>query len=174
MHSLALKTAESITIRDAHTNDVTTLIALGKTIWNMHYPGIISREQIDYMLAQFYTPEAFTAQIGNPECRTFLLHHNDAPAGFAQLEKQSEAHWHIHKFYIDTKLHGTGLGSTLMAHILKECAPKKLTLLVNRKNFSAINFYFSRGFSIDGIRDGDIGSGFATEDFYMKREQRHG
>jgi ribosomal protein S18 acetylase RimI-like enzyme len=43
-----------ITIQPATADDIPTLRALARRIWDEYYPGIISREQIDYMLARMY------------------------------------------------------------------------------------------------------------------------
>lgn len=43
-----------ITILPATQDDIPTLRALARCIWHEYYPGIISREQIDYMLGRMY------------------------------------------------------------------------------------------------------------------------
>ena len=43
-----------ITIQPATPDDIPALRALARRIWHEYYPGIISREQIDYMLARMY------------------------------------------------------------------------------------------------------------------------
>ena len=43
--------------------DIPALIELAGIIWRHHYPGMISMEQIDYMLAERYTPEIGRAHV---------------------------------------------------------------------------------------------------------------
>lgn len=44
-------------------SDIAAVIDLAGVIWRHHYPGIVSMEQIDYMLAQRYTPAVIRAQM---------------------------------------------------------------------------------------------------------------
>ena len=44
-------------IKPARVEDLPAIRELAAIIWHAHYPGIISREQIDYMLARMYALE---------------------------------------------------------------------------------------------------------------------
>jgi len=52
-----------IIIQPATLDDIPTLRALARRIWLEYYPGIISREQIDYMLARMYSAKALRREI---------------------------------------------------------------------------------------------------------------
>ncbi|MEK7844177.1 MAG: GNAT family N-acetyltransferase, partial [Pseudomonadota bacterium] len=48
-------------------SDTHALSTLAERIWHHHYDGIISLEQIDYMLAQRYHPLLIQQQISNQD-----------------------------------------------------------------------------------------------------------
>jgi ribosomal protein S18 acetylase RimI-like enzyme len=45
-----------------------------------------------------------------------------------------------------------------------------MRLQVNRQNYTAINFYFKLGFTIERVADFDIGHGFFMNDFVMLKQ----
>jgi len=51
------------TIQPATADDIPTLRALARRIWLDYYPGIISREQIDYMLARMYAAKTIRREL---------------------------------------------------------------------------------------------------------------
>jgi hypothetical protein len=66
--------------------DIAAVIGLAGVIWRHHYPGIVSMEQIEYMLAQRYTPALIRAQMqsGSAWWDKALL--DARTIGFAQYE----------------------------------------------------------------------------------------
>ena len=44
-------------IRQATTDDCSAISTLAHSIWHSHYPGIITVQQIDYMLSKMYSVE---------------------------------------------------------------------------------------------------------------------
>ena len=54
-----------ITILPATLEDIPTLRALAHRIWHEYYPGIISGEQIDYMLARMYDATTIRREMAN-------------------------------------------------------------------------------------------------------------
>ena len=51
------------TILPATADDIPVLRDLAQRIWHAHYSGIISREQIDYMLARMYAAEVIRSEL---------------------------------------------------------------------------------------------------------------
>ena len=50
-------------IIQATETDLPAIARLAEVIWRAHYPGIISTEQIDYMLARMYSLETMREEI---------------------------------------------------------------------------------------------------------------
>jgi hypothetical protein len=55
---------------------------LAHEIWHRHYPGIITVEQIDYMLAHGYSREALSAYVTDPTRGLVIAERDGKPLGF--------------------------------------------------------------------------------------------
>ena len=53
---------ESMTIRPARVGDIVVIIGLAERIWRVAYAGMISDEQIDFMLGWMYSPQEIEDQ----------------------------------------------------------------------------------------------------------------
>lgn len=154
-------------IRPADTRDIPLIYEIAARIWRIHYPSIISHEQIDYMLHRFYSPEALTHQMQNGD-RFYMIAVNGINSGYLSESSISPGNYFLHKFYIDPALQGKGLGKYVFNSIFN--AKKDLQtvrLNVNRLNYKSINFYFRLGFFIEKTTDIDIGDGYFMNDFIM-------
>jgi ribosomal protein S18 acetylase RimI-like enzyme len=153
----------------ADTGAVRIIAGLADKIWRKHYRTIISEDQIAYMLEKMYSAESLLEQINTGQEFT-LVYRNDIPLGYISVSKKDGGHYFIHKFYIDTDEQSKGIGTAVMNYIsayYKDAGSFGLT--VNRKNFTAINFYFKNGFRIKSVEDFDIGCGYLMEDFVMEK-----
>lgn len=155
-------------LRPATTNDIPTIRDLAHAIWWAHYPGIISPEQIEYMLEQMYSADALHRQMTEEAVQFWMVEPTKPPIGFIAVGNQGDGLYFIHKFYLQRDEHGKGLGSTAF-HTLMEHYPdlRELRLTVNRQNFKSINFYFKIGFRIEKCVDMPIGQGHVMNDFVM-------
>jgi diamine N-acetyltransferase len=168
MISPAQATAPSPLIREMQPSDIPAVSQLAERIWRAHYPGIISSEQIEYMLALMYSPASLKEQVQKGH-RFWLIEDNAALAGYIAVEPKEPGHFFIQKLYVEQVAPRRGLGSALLNHAISVFKPRTLSLAVNRKNYKAINFYFKHGFTIEQPVVNDIGGGFVMDDFKMKR-----
>ena len=155
--------------RTATDKDVPLINSLAQKIWRLHYPSIITQQQIEFMLEKMYSPEALIKQM--EEGHLFILcYADDKPSGYCSYNKQENGNYFLHKMYIDSTQHRKGMGTWFLNEVFgKVNDMKNLRLTVNRKNFTAINFYFKNEFIIEAVKDFDIGSGFWMNDFVMTR-----
>lgn len=156
-----------IEIKKATPGDLQALSDLARKIWQDTYVHNIGQEQVDYMLALFYSPSVLSEKIKTGH-EIYSIFSDKILIGYIHLESRVNDYF-IHKFYIDTSLQHKGIGSFTMAFILQKLTIEKkpLRLHVNRKNFKAINFYFKNGFTIEDYADFDIGQGYFMNDFIM-------
>jgi ribosomal protein S18 acetylase RimI-like enzyme len=154
-------------VREATLQDIPLIRSMARSIWMAVYPSIISIEQIEYMLERGYSDQAIAEQMS--EGHHFLIPSlKDEPTGFLSYSHQGENRYFLHKFYIDPQQHRGGLGGRLFLYLLqREPDLKEIRLTVNRQNFKAINFYFRNGFTIEEVKDFDIGNGYVMNDFIM-------
>lgn len=154
--------------------DLPAISELAGAIWRACYPGIISSEQIDYMLARMYAPAVLREEIRSQGIRYDLLLADGKPAGFASYGPASEASvMKLHKLYLLPELHGHGLGSRLLQHCEQEvraAGAHRLILSVNKRNARAIAAYRRNDFVIAESVVTDIGGGFVMDDCIMAKE----
>jgi len=153
--------------------DLPAISELAGVIWRACYPGIITYEQIDYMLARMYSLDVLRNEIRSQGIRYDLLLVEDKPAGFASYGPTSEpGAMKLHKLYLLPEMQGRGLGSRLLQHIEREVrnlGARRLILSVNKRNTKAIKTYQRNGFVIAESVVTDIGGGFIMDDYVMAK-----
>jgi diamine N-acetyltransferase len=158
----------SVHITKAEEKDIKPISDLAKIIWNQHYPEIITREQIDYMLNKMYSAESLKEQMEKQHHEFFIISRDEKEIGFVSVSKSDgNGSYFLHKFYILQDKAATGVGTEAFHKLLKQLHPTEIKLTVNRQNYRSINFYFKNGFKIERVADFDIGNGFVMNDFVM-------
>ena len=138
-------------IRRAKIDDASVIHSLANEIWWHTYRGIISDEQIRFMLEDMYSEAVLNRQLD--EDRKFLLaEHDSTPLGFAEYSftNPEEKVFKVHKLYIIPSEQGKGIGKKLLEHISNLAGMDGgniLELNVNRGN-PAVSFYKKLGFEI--------------------------
>ncbi|HWD16473.1 MAG TPA: GNAT family N-acetyltransferase [Casimicrobiaceae bacterium] len=153
--------------------DIPVVQSLAGEIWRRHYPGILSREQIEYMLAHGYSRDALVRFVTDDDAGLALAEIDDRPVGFAAWYRVDDATTKLDKLYVLPAHHGAGVGRALIEHVAalaREQGSSSLTLNVNRNNAGAIRAYERCGFAIRSRGDFPIGGGFVMEDFIMVRK----
>jgi ribosomal protein S18 acetylase RimI-like enzyme len=161
----------------AEAENIVEIAEIARKTWYVVYPDIITTEQIEFMLKKFYDAEVLSKTVGSSEHLFLLIQllEEGKNIGFLHFSQTSEAAWHLQKFYILPEYHKQNFGSQAFETALDELrnfapiVPKEIRLNVNRINFKAINFYFKNGFTIEELKDIDIGDGFFMNDFIMLR-----
>lgn len=163
----------SVRIVPLHEDDIPELIRLARAIWFQHYPGIITAEQIEYMLGQRYTPALIGEQLRTPTCWWDKLLVDGTFVAFTQYELGKEAGtMKLDKLYVHADLRGRGYGSLLIRHIEARAAQigcTRLELQVNKHNDKSIAMYRGYGFEVARSAVFDIGGGFVMDDYVMRK-----
>jgi len=154
--------------------DLSAIAKLAGIIWRACYPGIITHEQIDHMLAQMYALDTTRDEIQSQGIRYDRLLVGDEFVGFASYGPMEQAAiFKLHKLYLLPELQGRGLGSLLLQHCEREVrrlGARRLILSVNKRNSKAIAAYQRNGFvTVESVVT-DIGHGFVMDDFIMAKE----
>lgn len=159
-------------ILPANSSHLQEIKDLAHNIWHEHYPSIISREQINYMLQLDYDIPKLQLDL---ESGVFLdrLVVDDQLQGFAAYGKTDLAgQIKLHKLYLNSPYHGKGLGSAFLHHIESVCRTsgyKIIVLQVNKTNELAIRSYLRNGYHKQQEIVVDIGQGFVMDDFLMAK-----
>lgn len=165
----------SLTFRPATGADVETIRALADRIWHACYPGIITPEQIRYMLAWMYAPHKLAAELQHG-VRYELALLDGTVAGYLAHELQADgAVLHLNKLYLVPELQGRGHGQVMLAHVFaiaRAAGARTVELRVNKANHRAVRAYQRAGFTVAESLCQDIGGSFKMDDYVMRREIR--
>ncbi len=165
---------QTVRISAVSEQDVDAVSQLAREIWYLHYPGIITVSQIDYMLAQRYQPAAIASQIKTNQAWWDKIAVDTVLAGFAGCEVGTDpASVKLDKLYVHPRLQGHGLGYALVQHVEARAREKgfsRLYLQVNKGNTASIAFYLRAGFAVTDKVIVEIGNGYVMDDFVMSRQ----
>ena len=158
----------------ARPDQLSIVGSLAHDIWHRYYPSIISKAQIDYMLRQRYSADAMEERFKIRGTTMLIAWLGPLAVGFAvqSIPEDTLDEVTLDAFYLHPDHHRRGLGRVFMEQVVDHLhhQPRNtLALNVNRRNITAINFYFRQGFIIRSAVDVNLGHGFVGDDFVMAR-----
>lgn len=158
-------------IRLATEADIPQLRELAARIWHACYPGIITVEQIEYMLDWMYSEEKIREELR--EGFTWELAEIEGePIGFQSYHLDGQRRCKLNKLYLLPDHQGQGHSRTMLQHVCaaaREMEATEVWLQVNKKNTRAIAAYEKFGFHIAEEKSFDIGRGFVMDDCLMAK-----
>jgi len=153
--------------------DAAAIAALARDVWYATYPGIISLEQIEYMLDERYTPEVIRREIEAGVAGWDQVVEDGRPIAFVSyLPGESPGDLKVDKLYVAEEAQRKGYGGLLLDHVAevgRDRGFQWLILAVNKRNEQAIRAYRKHGFWVREAVTKDIGQGFVMDDFIMER-----
>ena len=156
----------------ATTDDLPEIAALAAVVWREAYPGIISSEQIEYMLACMYDLGEMRCQMAKGTVFLRLLDAGGLIGFAAHSPTVSQTERKLDKLYLHPDHQRHGHGSRLLGRVMdaaRALGCTSLMLTVNKRNPKAIAAYERNGFTIRDSVIADIGGGFVMDDFVMVR-----
>jgi ribosomal protein S18 acetylase RimI-like enzyme len=163
-----------ISITTATPEDLPEIAGLARVIWYEHYPGIITLDQIEYMLERGYATEVMRREIESEGIHYDLLRADGKPIGFISYGAYSDdAEIKVHKLYILAAHHRKGYGRLLLQSaetFAKVQGITTLVLNVNKNNNGSIAAYLKIGFEIRESIFVDIGQGYDMDDFVLSKD----
>ena len=155
----------------ATEKDIPLIRDLAEKSWKSAYAELLSKEQIDYMLAEMYSVEEISAHLQNRNYHYYLILNENIAEGFIGFEHHYEPKTtKLHRIYLLENAKGKGFGKTALNFIKKqtsESGDSRIILNVNKEN-SAKSVYESQGFNIYEEGVFDIGNGFVMDDYLME------
>lgn len=149
------------------------LCALAKEIWNEYSICFTTQEQIDYMLEKFQSEDVVKSQINFQNYRYYFMEEDGENFGYFAVQKQKE-NLFLSKIYIRKDFRGKGYArkafTNAIVPLAKELELPKISLTVNKYNFSSILAYEKLGFvRVDSVET-DIGNGYVMDDYIYEFE----
>ncbi len=157
-------------IKFKKVENIKELAALASGIWHEYWVGLLSSEQIDYMVEKFQSEKAIKNQINNENYEYYFIIYEDKNVGYFGISYKKD-YLFLSKLYIkkDFRHHGFGTEAfDKIKRIAVDAGYKKIILTVNKYNTNTINAYKKWGLkTIDAVVS-DIGNGFVMDDFIME------
>ena len=164
----------AVEIRALTGADIDALRNLARSIWHAHYSDIISVAQIEYMLAERYSPAVLQTELASETIWWDLLWCRGVLTAFSSyMLTECPDEMKLDKLYVHPRHQRQGHGGQLIERALTRCRSQgraRLTLAVNKRNYSAIASYRKHGFAIERAVVKDIGGGFVMDDYIMVRK----
>ena len=155
----------------AKTDDIALIQQLARTSWESAYAEILSKEQIDYMLAEMYSTAEISSHLTTPNYHYFLIENNEKPVGFIGFQHHYEpGTTKLHRVYLIPEAKGLGFGKAAINFLKEktgETGNKRIILNVNKNN-SSRKIYESQGFNVYDEGVFDIGGGYVMDDYLME------
>lgn len=162
----------STRFRPATGADISRLRELAHKIWWECYPGIITPEQIRFMLEWMYGEREIGRQIGEGIAWEVIETAEGSAIGFLSYHAEPDGRVKLEKLYVLPAMQGMGIGGRALAHVLeraKELGATSLWMQVNKQNKKAIAAYLKAGFQIAKEAVFEIGGGYVMDDYLMER-----
>ena len=162
----------NIQIRRVTPPDVPAISALAREIWQATYPGIITQEQIDFMLEQRYGHERLYDDLEDADKWLDQAFYDGRRVGFAFSEIR-KGEFKLDKLYIPPDVQRKGVGGQLIEHVAaraRKLGYPCVVLAVNKRNVNAIGSYRKYGFVVRESIVDDIGRGFVMDDYVMEKK----
>lgn len=150
---------------------VKSVAALADEIWHEWFPGIISAEQIDYMVEKFQSEKAVTEQFEKGGYRYYLILKGSTYIGYTAIRGDSDGRLFLSKIYIKKEYRGNGYAREVFEFMKEYCREngfKAIWLTVNKHNDHASAVYEKCGFRIVGEDVTDIGNGYVMDDYFFQ------
>ena len=139
-----------MTIRPALVADIPLLQSLAHKIWHSCYPGIITPEQIEFMLAWMYSERKIREEI-DAGVAWEIVEDDGRSIGFLAYELEPDHRVKLHKLYLLPEEQGRGHSPKLLAHVFdraRALGGGEVWLQVNKGNSRAVGAYRKAGFHI--------------------------
>ena len=158
-------------ITKAVAQDIPLIQDVASQSWRKHYPGILSNEQIEYMLEQMYSETELQNHFENPNYHYYLLGDKEKTLGIMGFENHyQEKTTKLHRIYLLEEAKGKGLGKDALQFLkeqAKNSGDERIILNVNKQNPSYY-FYVSQGFKVYEEGVFEIGNGYVMDDYLME------
>ena len=164
----------AIRIRPAHDDDIADVQQLAGAIWRVHYPGIVSAAQIDYMLARGYASDVLAGFPRPVRSRARARHRRRRAGRFrrvvpARRLERGQARQALRRAVAAAAGPRRAFAGARGGQRARRRRATTLILNVNKRNAQAVRAYEKHGFAIRESVVVDIGEGFVMDDFVMAR-----
>lgn len=149
---------------------VPVLASLAEEIWNQHFPSILTKQQIDYMVENFQSEKAMRKQLENGYEYYFMTVDGEEQ-GYFGIQPQEDGTLFLSKLYLRVTQRKNGYARKafeFMKEVCRKRGYKSIWLTVNKHNDDTIAVYKRFGMEIVRSQVADIGNGFVMDDYVFE------
>lgn len=142
---------------------------LARDIWHEAYAGMITSEQIVYMLDLMYADLVITGEMAAGIIWE-IIEYDALPCGFISYGLADNNNVKLSKLYVHRHARGKGIAQAALQRIIAYAQANRRTsvyLTVNKQNRRAVRAYQKNGFVIAESAVFDIGNGYVMDDYIM-------
>ena len=157
------------TFHPAASGDAALLRSLAEHIWRESYAGVVSAEQMAYMIERMYSQETIARELGEGVCWELVRLDAEA-AGYHSITFGADGVAKLNKLYLLPALQGRGLGQEMLWRVFAlavERGAREVRLQVNKANLRAQRAYERFGFRRIDEAVFDIGGSYVMDDYIM-------
>lgn len=155
-------------LNEHDSQSVNEMSKMATAIVREHFDPIIGKQQNNYMLAMFQTPEAIHHQLQNGY-RYYFAKNDNKNIGFLAFYPKKDCVY-LSKFYLYQSERGKGYSHAMLDFVKQETLKENLhaiELNVNKHNDACIA-YEHLGFHIIKSEKNDIGHGYYMDDYVYR------
>ncbi len=159
-----------VTFKKATTEDIPIIQELARKIWHKYYPGIISVEQINYMLPMMYSTSVIYNELLTHIIYELVIYNQESIGYLSYQYEENKSRIKLNKLYLLPEYHSQGIGQAMLnraEEVSQQYNVKQIYLTVNKNNKKAIKAYEKFGFILSESIINDIGGGHVMDDFIM-------
>lgn len=141
-------------------------------VWEEHYKGNLSDEQIKYMLVKFQSFQAIFEAIKSDGYEYYLFYIGDVPFGYMGFKAKNNKLF-LSKLYILKECRGKGYSKKafeFMEHYCKHNGLTSIWLTCNKNNANSLKVYEKSGFKFVREMVTDIGHGYVMDDYVLEKD----
>ena len=164
---------QGVRIRRGVPGDAARLAEFGMRTFEESFAAQNDPQAITDYISENYNAARQTEELNSQDVITLLAELDGALVGYAQVRRNFPPSYYnlpdpleLHRIYVDSPYHGSGLAHSLMAEVLRaagELSGRTLWLSVWEHNPRAISFYAKSGFVDIGSKDFWLGSERQTD-----------
>lgn len=153
------------------STELKEIAELAEKIWHECFTGIITTEQINYMVEKYQSYKAMAMQIAEQNYSYFSVCDDKELCGYFGVKPEEDNRFFLSKLYLHSDKRGKGIARKMLGRVFEEAKNAGKTsvyLTVNKHNSNAISVYKKVGFKIIDSPMIDIGNGFVMDDYVME------
>ena len=159
-------------VQVANSDHVTKIVDLADTIWRECYKGILSDEQIEYMVDRYQSDNVVTKKMINEGYEFYLINNGSTVIGFVSFLKEDNQLL-LTNLYILQQYREKGYCELVIDKVIKNCKETdidRVVITLNKMNEEGIKLYTNMGFAKTKEDIQDIGNGFIIDNYLLEKQ----